>query len=776
MLPEIKISFNFLVLIEITEIMRTSTLKICLVLILCFFTGLKIISQVPQGFNYQAIARGSDGKELANTPLDVKISILSDTNGFYNNSITSDKYVWEEQQSVITNNLGLFSLVVGKTPANWIQGTASSFSAIDWTAGPLYIGTKIYYSSSWKTMGSAKLWTVPYSMVSQNISGLKKLTVAGATTNMEEALFEVKNNLNQTVFAVYNEGVRVGIGDGNAKGTKGGFAIGGFGTKTDGQEYLRVTSDSTRVYVNGAAKGSKGGFAIGGFGTKTTTGSYLNITPQNYFIGYSAGVNNDGGTSNIFIGKESGRVNITGSDNVFLGFQAGYSNNASYNSFIGYQAGKANSSGSYNSFFGYNAGLVNSTGANNVFIGYESGKANTTGANNVFIGKNAGHSSNGDNNIFIGLEAGKSASGNDNIFIGLNAGTSLTSGTHNLLIGSSAGYNHTTQEYNVMLGTNAGYHLLGGSFWAGSFNTFMGINAGYKIANGKENAFIGTNAGYFIENGTGNTIVGIDAGRSGEEHDLGYIASYNTIMGDKAGYNITNGSENVIIGVNAGASLTSGSGNVFIGSYAGTPETGSNKLYIANSYDEDEPQPPLIYGDFSTGSVGIGTTTLTNKFNVGGDASVSGTLTAGAFSGNITGSVTGNVTGNLTGNVTGNVSGSAGSAGSVGGLTMGIISSGDGTFLTACGGKYVLSLSSGVITITNTTTGYCALWYQGQNAANFGGYVVINNIVGSTWVSPAFNANGQGMEMHFGAPFGGSYCSVWLNWTNSRVIGHYIMY
>jgi hypothetical protein len=38
---------------------------------------------------------------------------------------------------------------------------------------------------------------------------LKKLAVAGGTTNMEEALFEVKNNLGQTVFAVYNEGVRI---------------------------------------------------------------------------------------------------------------------------------------------------------------------------------------------------------------------------------------------------------------------------------------------------------------------------------------------------------------------------------------------------------------------------------------------------------------------------------------------------------------------------------------------------------------------------------------
>jgi len=33
-------------------------------------------AQVPQGFNYQAIARGADGKEIINTNISVKISIL----------------------------------------------------------------------------------------------------------------------------------------------------------------------------------------------------------------------------------------------------------------------------------------------------------------------------------------------------------------------------------------------------------------------------------------------------------------------------------------------------------------------------------------------------------------------------------------------------------------------------------------------------------------------------------------------------------------------------
>ena len=64
------------------------------------------------------------------------------------------------------------------------------------------------------------------------------------------------------------------------------------GTKGN-QEYLRVTSDSTRIYVNDdPAKGIKGGFAVGGFDASkgTALGNFLNITKENYLIGQEAGI------------------------------------------------------------------------------------------------------------------------------------------------------------------------------------------------------------------------------------------------------------------------------------------------------------------------------------------------------------------------------------------------------------------------------------------------------------------------------------------------------
>jgi hypothetical protein len=264
-----------------------------------------LTSQIPQGFNYQAIARGSDGKEIANTTLQVKVSILSDTTGFYGSG--SGTYIWEELQSVKTNSLGLFTLTVGNTLATKVQGSALSFSSIDWKMQPLYIGTKLN-NGAWKNMGTARLWTVPYSMVAGELEGaVDKLEVIGVDPLSDEALFEVKRKDGQTMFAVYNHGVRVFMpldtlskarkggfaigGFSKAKGTvqdyfvvnpdsirayidtnpdkarKGGFAIGGFDkAKTGNEEYLRVTRDSTRIYLNDTgAKARKGGFAIGGF-------------------------------------------------------------------------------------------------------------------------------------------------------------------------------------------------------------------------------------------------------------------------------------------------------------------------------------------------------------------------------------------------------------------------------------------------------------------------------------------------------------------------------
>lgn len=104
-----------------------------------------------------------------------------------------------------------------------------------------------------------------------------------ANAGMEEALFSVVNAKGDTVFAVYQEGVVINVGDGDAKGNRGGFAVGGLssGQKTEKPNYLHVSGDSVRVWVDTAAvKGNRGGFAVGGLSStgKNIGKDYLTVS------------------------------------------------------------------------------------------------------------------------------------------------------------------------------------------------------------------------------------------------------------------------------------------------------------------------------------------------------------------------------------------------------------------------------------------------------------------------------------------------------------------
>jgi hypothetical protein len=253
--------------------MKTKLLFSFLLFTFAFFL-LPCTAQVPQGFNYQAIARDGSGNILANQALPVKIDIQT--------SLTGGSLIYEELfASVTSNQFGLISLVIGTGTQQ--GGSAASFSAIDWKAQTLFLKTIIQYpGTTWTPMGTSQIWGVPYSLVAKDVAGpLTKLGIVGTTDNMEEALFEVKNKGGKTVFAVYNEGVRAYVGNGDAKGAKGGFSVGGYDGAKGVHDLLWVTSDSVRVYIDSdpSTKGAKGGFSVGGYDmSKGTISSYLDVT------------------------------------------------------------------------------------------------------------------------------------------------------------------------------------------------------------------------------------------------------------------------------------------------------------------------------------------------------------------------------------------------------------------------------------------------------------------------------------------------------------------
>lgn len=328
------------------------TMKTILLSLLFFVICLGLTAQVPQGFNYQAIARDPvTTNPITNKLVKVKLSILSDTTGFYASG--SGTYIYEEEHvNIRTNGLGLFTVALGTGTK---IGGSSTFSSISWTAVPLYMGVKIAVETAYvyKNMGSAKLWTVPYAMAASKaetagkadgITTGAKLSVVSADDATSLALFEVKRKDGQTVFAVYPDAVNVYVPP-TAKGGKGGFAIGGFGTaKAPSQDYFRVTDDSVRIYIDDTpgAKGSKGGFAIGGF-DKAKAGFV-----KNYYMNIS-------GTKTVDTVKGSPQILWFPNKNAFLAGNVRIPHIDSigdYSSVLGYQS---QAPGDYSQAFGYKA-------------------------------------------------------------------------------------------------------------------------------------------------------------------------------------------------------------------------------------------------------------------------------------------------------------------------------------------------------------------------------------------------------------------------------------
>jgi hypothetical protein len=131
----------------------------------------------------------------------------------------------------------------------------------------------------------------------------------------------------------------------------------------------------------------------------------------------------------------------------------------------------------------------------------------------------------------------------------------------------------------------------------GTFRTAGNLVAnGVTVGRGKDampgNTGVGTNALVNNNGGDENSAFGTDALR------LNTLGERNTALGVRAMQGNFVGLNNTAIGVDALRENFDGSGNVALGFEAAYDETGSNRLYIANSRDNN-----LIYGDFSTGRI-----------------------------------------------------------------------------------------------------------------------------------------------------------------------------
>ncbi|MEZ5011384.1 MAG: hypothetical protein R2744_07255 [Bacteroidales bacterium] len=114
-----------------------------------------LAQQVPYGINYQAVARDVAGRELANSNVDIRFSIISGT------AVGLVEYQ-ELHSDVATSKYGVFTCTIGKgTP---VAGEYESFSEIPWEESNHFLRVEIKFSTEFIEMGTMQFLSVPYAL------------------------------------------------------------------------------------------------------------------------------------------------------------------------------------------------------------------------------------------------------------------------------------------------------------------------------------------------------------------------------------------------------------------------------------------------------------------------------------------------------------------------------------------------------------------------------------------------------------------------------------
>jgi hypothetical protein len=604
-------------------------------------TTLGAFAQSPSLINYQGTARLADGTPLDNRTISIKFEILQGS--------ASGTPVATESKTLQTNALGLFSTLIGES---------ANLSTINWQGNGLFlrVGLDTSAGTSFVNVGVQQLVSVPYAIHASS--------VPSSYTNNILSIGNSTYALSPTVAVVPNTSITVsGLGTVTSVGTNS-FDInipspsftGVDGTSVNGAypNYTISSATPSIALTSTAAAGtsvtsSGSSFSLNvppptftNAGPATITGAYPNFT-----INSSAGTTYTNGTG---IGLTSGSVivntspNITPTVAVTTTAAAGASVASTGSSFslnvpppTFTNAGPATITGAYPNF------TINSTAAptytSGTGISITAGSINNTAPDQIVTFTNTGQT------LITGTYPTFSIStptvANTSIALTSTsaAGPSLTtSGTNSFNInipptnawsllgnaGTSTVTNFVGTTDNVALNFRVN-NLQSGIIDPVLFNSSFGYQSGSSTTTANGGAGFGyrtlfanttgnNNSAFGYRALSANTIGGANAAFGSDALLSNTAGAFNVAVGLNAGRGNTTGNNNTALGRDALYNNSLGSGNIAIGYQAGFFETGSNKLYISNSSTS---VTPLIYGDFSTGRVGIGNASPSDIFEIG---------------------------------------------------------------------------------------------------------------------------------------------------------------
>lgn len=145
--------------------------KIIYLSLIAFFSITTAVSQAPQKFNYQAVARDNAGNPLSNKLISIRISIL--------NTSPNGIEVYKETFLISTNEFGHFNVAIGSG-----SPVLGNIAGVNWDAEDKYLKVELDATggSNYVLMGATQLLSVPYALNARYTSNL----AANAKINLDQ--------------------------------------------------------------------------------------------------------------------------------------------------------------------------------------------------------------------------------------------------------------------------------------------------------------------------------------------------------------------------------------------------------------------------------------------------------------------------------------------------------------------------------------------------------------------------------------------------------------